>query len=73
MTKKYNNTDSRLIRLPEVEHKIGYKKSKIYNMIKQGLFPSPVEIGPRARAWIEAEVVEWINTRPRAGKVEEVR
>lgn len=55
----------RLMRLPEVEDSIGYKKSKIYQMIDKGEFPAPVKLGSRSRAWKEEEVQEWIDERPR--------
>lgn len=53
----------RFLRLSEVEDKIGYKKSWIYQAIKEGRFPEPVKIGPRARAFVEAEIDEWMQAR----------
>lgn len=35
-----------------------------------GLFPSPVELGPRSVRWIEAEVLEWMESRPRRDRRE---
>ena len=52
----------RLIRLPKVEEKTGLRKSSIYGLPS---FPSPVKIGPRASAWVEEEVDEWIAARVR--------
>jgi prophage regulatory protein len=52
-----------LWRLPRVEAETGYKRSSIYRLVKLGQFPSPVKIGERASAWIDAEVRAWITGR----------
>ena len=63
MSKSYS---VKLLRLPEVEARTGTKKSFIYQEIKDGRFPAPVELGKRARAWRSDEVQAWIDNRPRA-------
>jgi prophage regulatory protein len=45
-----------LIRLPSVEAAIGLRRSAIYGRVARGLFPSPVELGPRSVAWVKSEV-----------------
>lgn len=55
----------RLIRLPVVLDRTGQGKSKIYQDIKNGTFPAPVKLGSRNVAWIEEEVQQWIEERPR--------
>ncbi|TDY81504.1 UNVERIFIED_ORG: AlpA family transcriptional regulator [Pantoea allii] len=52
---------TRLIRLPEVLHKTGYKKAWIYRLISENRFPKPIKLGSRAVAFIEIEVDEWIS------------
>ncbi|MGC0994955.1 AlpA family transcriptional regulator [Pantoea agglomerans] len=52
---------TRLIRLPEVMHKTGYKKAWIYRFISENRFPKPIKLGSRAVAFIEIEVDEWIS------------
>jgi prophage regulatory protein len=52
-----------LIRLPETSRRTGYGKSWIYKLVSRGCFPQPVKIGPRAIAFVESEVDEWINQR----------
>lgn len=59
-TEKYMTT-RRLIRLPEVMNKTGYSKAWIYRLISRGVFPEPIKIGIRARAFIESEIDEWIE------------
>jgi len=52
----------RLIRLPEVMARTGYRHSSIYNLVREGKFPSPIKLaGGRASAWLEGEVSAWID------------
>ncbi|MQT97845.1 helix-turn-helix transcriptional regulator [Pseudomonas helleri] len=50
-----------LIALPEVMMITGLKTTKIYEMVKQGIFPKKVRIGPRAVRWVRAEVLSWVD------------
>ncbi len=50
----------RLIKLPEVESITGKGRTSIYS---DPTFPRPVKIGPRASAWVESEVMAWIESR----------
>lgn len=49
----------RLLPLPEVELRSGFKSSFLYSLIKEGKFPKPVKIGNASR-WRESEVQAWI-------------
>lgn len=51
------------MRLPEVIDRTGYKRSSIYNFIKEGSFPAYKRIGPRAVGWDSEEIQAWIDTR----------
>ena len=51
---------TRLIRLPEVQHRVGLGRSTIYRWMSEGKFPKPVQLGGYAVAWSEAEVEAWI-------------
>ena len=51
-------TQYRLIKLPEVESITGKSRSSIYG---DTTFPRPIKIGPRASAWVESEVYDWIE------------
>ncbi len=59
-----------LLRLPQVESTCGLKKSAIYVRIKEGTFPLPVRLGPKSVAWRSDEVSQWVESRPRAQRVE---
>jgi len=49
----------KLLPLTEVEAAVGFKRSHIYALIKQGRFPAPVAIGTNRR-WKESDVQNWI-------------
>ena len=59
---------ARLIRLPEVQRRVGLGRSTIYRWMSEGTFPKPVPLGGRAVAWVERDVDEWIKLRVSAIK-----
>lgn len=54
---------TRLIRLKEVQHRVGLGRSTIYRWMAEGKFPKPVQLGGYAVAWAEADIDEWISLR----------
>ena len=54
---------TRLIRLPEVQHRVGLGRSTIYRWMAEGKFPKPVQLGGYAVAWADADIDEWIRIR----------
>ena len=66
MTKKPNKHD-RILRRPEVERLTGLRKSTIYHLMKEGLFPRPIRLGRRAVGWRRSELNEWTISCPRGG------
>lgn len=53
----------RLIRRAEVQHLTGLSRSGIYDLMKLGKFPRPVELGAMSVAWVESEVHDWVGNR----------
>lgn len=55
----------RLLRLNELEHTVGIKKSAIYAKMneKPPTFPLPVKLSRRAVAWPESKVQAWIQSQ----------
>jgi prophage regulatory protein len=49
-----------LLRLRAVKERTGLSRSSIY---ADPGFPRPVKIGPRAVAWVEREIADWIAAR----------
>jgi prophage regulatory protein len=56
-------TPTRLLRLSEVERRVGLGRSQIYKLIAEEKFPSPIPIVGRAVGWIELEIEDWIARR----------
>jgi prophage regulatory protein len=52
-----------LLRLREVKQRTGLSRTTIYASEGKGKFPRRVVIGPRAVAWVEAEIDQWITDR----------
>ncbi len=54
---------TRLIRIKEVQHRVGLGRSTIYRWMAEGKFPKPVQLGGSTVAWSEGEVDRWISSR----------
>jgi prophage regulatory protein len=65
-------TDLRLLRLPEVLHRVGWSRSSLYRAIQRGEFPAPVKLGggasARASAWDSRAVDCYCNERIAASR-----
>ncbi|TFW00651.1 AlpA family phage regulatory protein [Oxalobacteraceae bacterium OM1] len=53
----------RILKLHEVEARVGLKKTFIYKAIQAGTFPRPISLGGTARGWVDAEIEKWIDER----------
>jgi prophage regulatory protein len=53
----------RLLRLPEVSHVVGLRRSTIYGMVNRGTFPAPKKLGGRSVAWLQSEIESWITAK----------
>ena len=53
----------RLLRLPVVLDKVGLGRSRLYELVKAGIFPAPIKISDRAVRWPEDRVDHWIAER----------
>jgi len=58
----------RLLRLPEVIQQTGLKKTKLYELQKEGAFPMRIQITSNSVGWIEEEVNVWIAGRVAVSK-----
>lgn len=52
---------SRLIGLKDVIARTSMSKTTIYELIKEGRFPSQVKLGCRSVAWVESEIDAFIE------------
>jgi prophage regulatory protein len=51
----------RLIRLKEVQHRVGLGRSTIYKRMSDGGFPKSRSLGSKCTVWVESEIDEWIQ------------
>jgi prophage regulatory protein len=58
------NLPSRFLRLPEVIHKTGLRRTTVYKLERVGKFPKRRKLTERSSAWSEEEVLAWMNSRP---------
>jgi prophage regulatory protein len=60
-----NDASARLLSRREVEARNTRSRSWIYAAMQRGEFPRPVETSAATVGWIEAEISEWVRSRPR--------
>ncbi|MBF0416647.1 MAG: AlpA family phage regulatory protein [Magnetococcales bacterium] len=53
----------RILRRREVQTRVGTPCSTLYNWIEKGIFPKPIQLGPRNVGWLESTVAAWIASR----------
>ena len=58
----------RIIRMNELVDKVGYAKSTIHALVKDGQFPAPFKLTPNGRAigWFEETIDQWLQEMARA-------
>jgi len=62
------SSNERFLRWPEVKDRVGYSRSQVHLLIKQGKFPAPCKLGIRASAWLESSIDHWISERVSASQ-----
>lgn len=63
----------RLLRLPDVLHRVALGRSAWYALVAAGRAPRPCHLGQRCVAWPEHEVSEWIAVRIAARQAPEAK
>ena len=51
----------KFLRLIQVKETTGLSRTTIYRKIAAHEFPRPIRLGSRAVAWVEADVIQWMN------------
>lgn len=54
---------TRLVRLKEVQYRVGLGRSTIYRWMAEGKFPRPVQLGGYTVAWSQEDIDAWICER----------
>lgn len=49
------------LRRPQVEARTGLPRSTIYDRMKKGSFPKPINLGKRTVAWLSVDIEAWIE------------
>ena len=57
-----------LIRRKEVERLTALSRSRIYELMRKGDFPTPINLGAQSVAWVEVEIHQWIAERIAVGR-----
>lgn len=52
-----------ILRRKQVEARTGLARSTIYQHVRAGRFPAPINLGAKSVGWIEAEVNAWLEAR----------
>jgi len=55
--------DLQILRLPEVMHFTGLRRTSIYQMMADGIFPRSVKLGPRSMGWRAGDLRAWLEGR----------
>lgn len=62
-----------ILRIAALSGLLGRSRSAIYAMLDPSspsydpTFPRPIRLSPRTIGWRQAEILEWIESRPRCG------
>ena len=64
--------DMKILKVTQVEDKTALSRFTINRLEKAGEFPRRIRLGKNSVGWHEAEVIEWIDSRPRVTVPERV-
>lgn len=57
------NPAAPLMKRPAVTARTTLSRTSIYRLIRDGAFPAPIQIGPRAVAWRLSDIEAWERSR----------
>ncbi|MFZ7096708.1 helix-turn-helix transcriptional regulator [Luteimonas dalianensis] len=57
-----------LLRLPEVQTRVGLRRTAIYERITRGEFPRPAKLGGKVSVWDSREIDRWVLEQLRRSK-----
>jgi prophage regulatory protein len=55
----------RILKTNEVVKIIGLSKVTIWRMERSGTFPKRINLSDRRVGWVESEILEWLDSRPK--------
>lgn len=54
-------TKTHILRIPDVQRRVGLSRAQIYSLVTRGEFPAPIKLGVKASGWLESEIDHWID------------
>lgn len=54
---------NKLIKIKQVQEMTLLSRSSIYSLISIGEFPKQFKLSERASAWVEEEVLDWVDAK----------
>jgi prophage regulatory protein len=54
-----------ILNFNQVQKLVGYGRTSLWRMEREGRFPKRVKLGPNKVGWHEYEILEWIKNLPR--------
>ena len=61
----------KILRLPSIIELTGLSRSTIYLRISKDEFPAPISLGGRAVGWVEEDVLNWLQEKIEASRVDQ--
>ncbi len=59
--------NSKLLTQKQVVDLVGLSRTTIWRLERAGQFPRRLQVSTKAVRWNQAEILDWINSRPLAG------
>lgn len=62
------NTSTSILRLADVEARCAVNRRTLYYWMERGMFPRPIQLGPRTVGWLDSDIEAWIAERAAASR-----
>ncbi|QPD06398.1 MAG: Transcriptional regulator, AlpA family (modular protein) [Candidatus Nitrospira kreftii] len=62
-----------VLRLKDLQRRLALSRSAIYARMAAGDFPPPIQLGPRAIGWRQADIDAWVESRTRQSHSQAVK
>lgn len=62
------NTSTSILRLADVEAHCAVNRRTLYYWMERGMFPRPIQLGPRTVGWLDSDIEAWIAEQAAASR-----
>ena len=62
----------KILRIRDVTITTGLSRTTLWRLERRGDFPRRIRLSPNSTGWIESEIEQWIESRPRTPSSESV-